>query len=786
MKQPKKYIDISVTRLQDGRVIDLRKTKSNIKKDVDDKKVSKNPSTQKPKPFSKNKDKIYLIANEETKFNDSSSNIDVNFLRDNSQENNKQSTKGHIFKNFKKIKLNIFKGIFFGKYNKIVFSKSLIFFLIIALCSVSTIRVLAFFQEDLLSKKDRIISRAEIGYKYMDSGQESILQKDYDLASYKFGVASERFTEASKELDIIGQTVIDSLSLFPGGKQVASADYLLEAGSNIAVASGYIANALAPFSQTEGVLESINDQVPQDKDKENLITFTDALLITNSNLEKALVKIRLAEDNLNNVKEDSLPGDIAEKVKKIKGQVPQIRFILEKYLSFSDLILELLGHDNMKKYLFLFQNSREMRATGGFIGTYGEFDIDAGKVKNIKIEGPYNVDGQLFDNIAAPEPMRLIVSRMYMRDANWFADFSTSAQKVSSLYEKSGQATTDGVIAVTSNFFNDLLELVGPIDMPEYGKTINYENFYEETQKQVEYDYDKEENRPKQFIADMFPKLIDKFSQLDQENWPDILNLVIDSFEQKDIMIYFKDQELESIVNDYGWGGEIVDTQRDYLNVVSTNIGGGKTDHVVKQEVYLDTDIKSDGSVINTLTISRKHQGDINKLFEGLKNVSYLRFYVPLGSTLLEAEGFDDWFFDIIQDPQEGYVADPLINEIESGMDIFGESNTRIFKESGKTVFGNWMGVEVGSEKVARIKYKLPFRIKIDEQNPIKNYSLILQKQPGATDRHLYGKISFPDLWKKIWEYKSSDISMDNIEYYSNMNKDSVLGLIFAGKNFNL
>ena len=518
----------------------------------------------------------------------------------------------------------------------------------------------------------------------MDSGQESIFQKDYDLASYKFNVASERFDTAQNELEVIGKNVIDTLSVFPVGNQVAAADYLLEAGSNIAVASEYIAYSLMPFKQTQSVLGTINEE--NKNVNSNGITFTDALLITNSNLEKALEKIQIAENNLNKVNDRALPDDVAEKVKKIKEQVPKIRFLLEKYMSFSELILEILGHDNLKKYLFLFQNNRELRATGGFIGTYGQFDINKGRIENIKIEGPYNVDGQLFENIAAPEPMRLIVSRMYMRDSNWFADFPTSAQKVSSLYEKSGQATTDGVIAITSDLFNDLLKIVGPIEMPEYGKTITSENFYEETQRQVEYEYDKEENKPKKFIADMFPKLIEKFSSLDKDKWPDILNTIINSFEQKKIMIYFKNQELENNIKDFGWGGEIIETNKDYLNVVSTNIGGGKTDHVINQETYLNTDIKSDGSVINTLTISRRHNGDPTKMFEDVKNVSYLRFYVPLGSTLLEAEGFDDWFFEVIKDPEEGYKIDRDINEIEKGMSKFEDSGTRIFKKQGKTV----------------------------------------------------------------------------------------------------
>ena len=46
--------------------------------------------------------------------------------------------------------------------------------------------------------------------------------------------------------------------------------------------------------------------------------------------------------------------------------------------------------------------------------------------------------------------------------------------------------------------------------MPEYDTTVDARNFIEKTQYEVEVDYDKEQNRPKKFIADLMPKIFDK------------------------------------------------------------------------------------------------------------------------------------------------------------------------------------------------------------------------------------------------------------------------------------
>ncbi|MFH2104854.1 MAG: DUF4012 domain-containing protein [Parcubacteria group bacterium] len=662
----------------------------------------------------------------------------------------------------------------------LVWRKPLALFILACVFSVTSIRVCAFFQGDLLDKKDRILADAHVAYQYMGSGGKSVVDKDYDLASYKFSVASQRFVAAQNELDILGEKTTEILSVLPGGAQVAAADNLLAAGSEIALASQDVTKALTPFTQTPNLTQSLVANEQADSPDKNNLSFTEALLIANNNLTKALARTEKAEKNLNAVSLKTLPTDTAEQVKEVKAMVPQINQALRQWLSYSEVMLEMLGHDNQRKYLFLFQNSRELRATGGFIGTYGLFDVDEGKVENIKIEGPYNIDGQLLDVITAPDPLRLITQRLYMRDANWFADYPTSAQKVSALYEKSGGATVDGVVSINSDFARQLMELTGPIEMPEYEATVSADNFYNQIQYEVEIDYDKEENRPKKILADLFPQLIGSFSNLDKEKWPQVLAMFFQALEKKDIMFYFQDEELEDLVLDFGWGGQLSQTEQDYLNVVTTNIGGGKTDHVMQQNHQLHVDIKNDGSVVNTLEITRSHQGNTEDEWEKVKNVSYLRMYVPLGSQLISAEGFDDWFFNAVMDPVAGSQPDPMLAEIAKSEEIDESSSTRIHKENGKTVFSNWLGIEPGESKTVKIKYKLPFKVKINEQDTITSYSLVLQQQPGSQNRQFTGQISYPEKWQPIWKYAVDGDISDNLEYQTEMDKDKVVGLIFA------
>jgi hypothetical protein len=391
----------------------------------------------------------------------------------------------------------------------------------------------------------------------------------------------------------------------------------------------------------------------------------------------------------------------------------------------------------------------------------------------------------LIEKYKAPEAMRLIQNRFYMRDANWFLDFPTSAQKIILLHEKAGGPTVDGVFSFTASIFEDLLEVSGPINMPEYGLTINKDNFFEKAQEEVEINYDRELNRPKKFIADLVPMIFDKISTLEKEKWSNALNVFMKGFDHKDIMVYFSDNKLQELSKDFGWAGEVKKPSKDYLSVVASNIGGGKTDHVIDQKVNYFSEIQPDGSVINTVKISRKHNGNVDDIWTHIKNMCYLRIYVPLGSTLIEASGFESQFYEVLQPLDEDAKDDPLLEQIESEKIIHQPSQTRVMQESEKTVFGNFIGLEVGQEKEVTLKYKLPFKVSRPQDSSMENYSLLLQKQPGTPNlTKFYGKIKYPSEFNVKWQHPDSMVAERNIlNIETFIDRDRVYSVMFGNKD---
>ena len=99
--------------------------------------------------------------------------------------------------------------------------------------------------------------------------------------------------------------------------------------------------------------------------------------------------------------------------------------------------------------------------------------------------------------------------------------------------------------------------------------------------------------------------------------------------------------EEQELVKRYDWSGTLKPTIGDALAIVEANIAGQKTDTSIQERVDHEVEIAEDGTITNTVTLTRVHAGVKGELFKGANNVSYVRVYVPMGSQLLEATGFE-------------------------------------------------------------------------------------------------------------------------------------------------
>lgn len=651
--------------------------------------------------------------------------------------------------------------------------KSFAYFVIAAILISSAVFSLSFVQKKI-EQKGRVLGASTEAYDYLKTAGQSAANSDFENSINNFNSAITGFSGAEKMIGRLESGVVLILNSLPVNTPVSTAKNLNQAGENISIAGKNIAEILKKISE-------------MDKDNFSM----SSIYGFQTYIDSIAANLSEAGKNINSVSLEYIPESMRDKIGIVKKQLPPIADNFKNLSQDFPLIAEMLGSGRAQKYLILFENNSEIRAGGGFIGSYGIFDIEDGKIKNLFIDGIFNLDGQLKEKIIPPMPIQKISAAWSMHDANWFADFPTSAKKAALFYEKTGGPTVDGVIAITPNALKEILKITGPVPMPEYNTIITGENFLYQTQLQVEDLYDREKNNPKQFIADLAPKIIGKFFNVENLNnqekiqrYLTFINIAEKGFKEKDIIIYHRNLEIQKMIVKREWGGKILNSSGDYLNIVHSNINGYKTDAVIDEQVEHQAEILFDGSIIDTLKITRKHTGGENDYdWYNRVNSDYMRVYVPLGSVLLEARGHTVQDYEPPID-YSGFTIDPDVEKIESTMKIDPQSGTHVFEESGKTVFGNWVYVSPGETAEVIYKYKLPYKIDFDDfTKPADKYVILVQKQLGSSGSNFLGYIKLPGNWQIMWRSQDLKAKGDNESVINAMLKtDIIYGLVFAQK----
>ncbi|MFH1522318.1 MAG: DUF4012 domain-containing protein [Patescibacteria group bacterium] len=641
--------------------------------------------------------------------------------------------------------------------------------------------------------KGEVMGVSEEAIGNLKSATKSVAELDFNQADDNFSQAGDNFIKAQKQLDEINGIFFSLAKLAPNEQvRLASASReILAAGQEASDLGSNLSLALASLFNN--------------KDKD-ILEIIDYFTIYGNNAIKDAKELNY---QLNKIDNNLLPEEYKEYFLLLKEKVQDLEKGLFEFVGLIDKLKLFLGENQNKRYLLIFQNNTELRATGGFIGSYALVDISEGKIKNLEVPtgGSYDTEGGLTELVASPEPLHLVNPLWHFWDANWWPDWPTSARKLMWFYEKSDGPTVDGVISFTPTVIEKILEAIGPIDMTEnYGVTITAENFWLMTQEITENKLTPEQiklgkdHEPKKIIGDLLEKIIDEIpTRLNQESLIKLLSAFEASISEKHILFYFVNEELQKKIGELGWDGRFLNTNWDYLAVINTNIAGGKSDKRMNEEINLVTEVMPNGSLINTLKIERTHSGIKNEPFAGVRNVNWMRIYVPLGSELLEAQGFSQPDKIYFEEPDPSWQKDPDVYKSETMAKEHELSKTKIYNENNKTVFANWSMVDPGESATIYIKYKLPFSLVnenekkgiVDKLSKLMNpaqkelypYAILVQKQAGAMPSQINLALKLADNFKIAWKYPKSLINTaDGWQINDQLNIDKYWAVLVENK----
>lgn len=589
--------------------------------------------------------------------------------------------------------------------------------------------------------KDQLVSISQATAANLQSGVQAATTADWQGALTNFQAAELSLAQAA---DYLQNTQANLQQVLFGLNPLKSADNLISGATQLTQLAEKFTASIATWSAQE---QSANEQLPW----------------AIKQLDEILPEAQAANVSLQQASTFGLPKKYQDQIKELQVFLPYFINQLSGLKDLASALHEVLGYNQEQRYLVVFQNPNEIRATGGFLGSFAQIDVKNGEISKMNIPGGgfYDLQGQATNYTQSPEPMRLIGkdARWMAQDANWYPDWPTSAQKIQWFYEKAGGVSTDGVFAINASLMPKLLKLVGPVTLPQFNITLTADNFITEVQKQVEFNYDKVENKPKQIIAVAAPIILTRLQNLSKDKYPELLATLMTALKQKEVQLYLAKQSLEAQADNWQWTGRITSTTKDYTLAVTQNVGGGKSDAYSQQSLEQDINFSDDGSILKKISINRTQQpAKPDDVFSFTQNNSYIRLYAPITAELLNVTGQMTPASGLFKKPSSDLTLDQDIQKTSGQIITDPSTLTTINKEFGKTVFGNWLTTAPSDSKTINFAYHLPAGYITWQTNRLADwlgalgfkrseqgtYQLIIQKQSGLNNQKVITRFTWP------------------------------------------
>ncbi len=600
-----------------------------------------------------------------------------------------------------------------------------------------------------LDSQTEIMNNASSGAESLKSGAAFLKQQNWLQAMTDFESGAQYFSEAEAEIENIGELTSELIALAPQGKAAIS---LVQAGQSMAEAGKSFTKGLSYFRQVGSIFGGVT--FGEDK-----LDVADAL--EKSQAEFAIVSdnLAIAQSNIDSVKIESLPQNFQNDFLEAKEILGVLGDATDYFTKFSGQFASIIGADGPRRYLVLLTNNDEIRGSvGGFPGSYLVLDFAEGQIKDMKFYDVYGIRGQSEEKIIPPEQFQLINGNFEFQDAaGWQIDYRDSAQQVLRYYEASAMGTTtDGMWTINAKIIEDLVKLTGPIEMAEYGMTIDENNYLKLLESEVESDEARDTGEPKKIIEDFMNKLLAKVMSEQDANWLALLGIIDGAVKDKTLQMYFTDPELQEFAEQNNAAGVIKDAT-DYLAVYAYNIGGGKTDDNISKTIDQASTIDESGTINTDVIITREHRSDeeLDELSK-VKNVSWFKVILPANAEILSVDGVEE-VYPKKHELLAGAEPDSSVSSIEETAEWFYDGQVSITKEAGKKVVGFWQGLGVDESKSVQISYRIPDAVNFSKNwlDHTASLTSVIQTQPGESNSRITSRMKFPEGHDIVWQEAS-------------------------------
>lgn len=446
------------------------------------------------------------------------------------------------------------------------------------------------------------------------AGLKSLGAGDGPAALASFEKAEQEFRAARDQLG--PQWLRDTPWL---GRQLAVADDLAAIGAAGARAGAHAARLLGVTGDVTG-----DDRLAQ------------LLTLARPHLDGALSSLVEVADRAERLSPDGLAGPLAEAVVDVQQELEPLALVLSR----SEALLELERYlfSGQHRFLVLAQNSAQLRATGGFPGTYGLVGIGPDGFTLEHFADIYSLPDTTA-KLPLPDGWRMSAARLTMRSANWWQDFPTSADTVLRIWRglDPAQPAVDGVIAIDLPAIRDLLEVFGPIRVPESDVALTADNVVVQLGYIVEVEHSGQtSDQRKDAVVSLAKAVMKRLTRLSDDEFLPTMKALAASANGRHVQGFLSDPAAQASLVAAGWSGA-VDPPAGTTDLVAVNntviARPAKGNLGVDKTLGYSVRLAADGAAATTLRLgySKDHANPLGWHQEAFPN--QVRVHRAMGTT---------------------------------------------------------------------------------------------------------------------------------------------------------
>lgn len=456
-----------------------------------------------------------------------------------------------------------------------------------------------------------------------------------------------------------------------------------------------------------------------------------------------------------------LTTSLTKQLQTLTNDLPVIRHKINQARLLLPLVPGFIAQESKKTYLVLFQNSAELRPTGGFIGSYGLLSFEKGKLLDFSVEDIYAADGQLKGYVEPPEPIKQFLGQntWYFRDSNWDPDFTVSAERAEWFLNKTTSRNVDGVIAVNLPAVKELLVATGPITLSDYNEEVTSDNLFERAEYHSEIDFFPGSTQKKDFLGALAREIFDRLKNSSASGWLKLSQALETSLAQKQLLLYLHDADSQRLLLEQNWAGAIftpnlnpADNQpvtSDYSYLVEANLGINKANYFLRRNLEQQLTLLKNREILSVTTIEYQNQSPADAWPGGIYR-TYLRQYLPQNSALVSVK-----------------VADSKLNLTDIDQTIVND----------KLVLGFPVTVPVKNSLKVEITYRLNDPLTITDQQG--RLAVVVPKQPGTLADPLKVIVNYPSYLSVSAVSSQGIVSPQVVTFQSDLSIDRVFTIDF-------